>query len=72
MALNEADSGLPVVEPRSGPRRHQHHPGSMAPVTTLVSASEHPNGSSSPAPVQEELSGAVPTVWLFLYILGEP
>lgn len=50
MALNEADPGLPVVE-GSGPRRHHHHPGSVAPATAPVSASKHWNRSSSPAPV---------------------
>ena len=39
MALNEADSGLPVVE-GPGPGRHRRRPGSMAPAPTLVSANE--------------------------------
>lgn len=41
MALNEADSGLPVVE-GPGHGRHRRHPDSMAPALALISANEQP------------------------------
>lgn len=43
MALNEADSGPPVVQ-GPGPGRHRRHPGSTAPAPSLVSADEQPLG----------------------------
>ena len=41
MVLNEADSGLPVVE-GPGPGRHHRCPGSTALAPTLVSANKQP------------------------------
>lgn len=55
MPLNEADSGLPVVEVL-GPGRHGHVPGSTTPAPTLVSTNEQPLGwCSSPAPVHRRV-----------------
>lgn len=43
MALNEADSGLPVVK-GPGPRRHRRRPGSTVRARTPVSTKEQPLG----------------------------